>query len=417
MLYHSYEISHASITPARTFAQACQNLLSHPYNPASRTFSGRATAAYCELFVKATKRYGKPEFRLHTTEIEGRETPILEEIVLRKPFCELLHFKREGARAEARDDPKLLIVAPLSGHFATLLRGTVEAMLPEHDVYITDWVDSRKVPLSEGRFDLNDYIDYLLEFIRFLSNDGERIAVMAVCQPSVPAFAAASLMAEENDPARPASLTLLGGPIDTRLSPTKPNDLAMGKTLPWFEKNVTALVPIPHPGFMRRVYPGFIQLSGFVSINLNRHVDAALNQFRNLIKGDGDSAAAHREFYDEYLSVMDLPAEYYLQTVETVFQKHLLPRRKMTHRGRLVNPSAITDIGLMTIEGENDKITGCGQTEAALDLCDALPAAMKQHYMQPEVGHYGVFNGSRFRHGVQPRIRDFIRAHRITDGA
>jgi len=412
LLYHTYEITHASITPVRSVAQATRNLLRNPFNPASRTLTGRTTAAYCEMFVNATKRYGKPEFGLDETEIDGRMTPVVEEVVLKKPFCELLHFRRQGAAVEKRNDPKVLIVAPLSGHFATLLRGTVEAMLPEHDVYITDWIDARMVPINEGLFDLDDYIDYVIEFIHFLSQDGERVPVMAVCQPSVPALAATALMSEDGDPMRPASLTLLGGPIDTRLSPTKPNDLANKKSLNWFEKNVITLVPWPHKGVMRRVYPGFVQLSGFVSINLDRHMSAALKQFRNLIKGDGDSAASHRAFYDEYNSVMDMTAEYYLQTIDTVFQRHLMPRRMMKYRGRLVNLSEITDVALMTVEGEFDDITGCGQTEAAHGLCDRLPDELKLHYTQPKVGHYGVFNGSRFRRGIQPRIRDFIRAHR-----
>jgi len=412
MLYHTFEITHASITPARAVAQATRKLLKNPLNPCSRTLTGRTTAACCEMFVNATKRYGKPEFGLDETEIEGRPTPVVEEVVLKKPFCELLHFRRDGEHVERRSDPKLLIVAPLSGHFATLLRGTVEAMLPEHDVYITDWIDARMVPISEGRFDLDDYIDYVIEFIRLLSRDGERLAIMAVCQPSVPVMAATALMCEDGDPQRPASVTLLGGPIDTRLSPTKPNDLATSKSLPWFEKNVVTLVPWPHPGVFRRVYPGFMQLTGFVSINLDRHMDAALKQFRNLIKGDGDSAASHRAFYDEYNSVMDMTAEYYLQTIDTVFQRHLMPRRMMKYRGHLVNLSKITDVALMTIEGELDDITGCGQTEAAHALCDGLPDSLKLHYTQPKVGHYGVFNGSRYRRMIQPRIRDFIRSHR-----
>lgn len=413
MLYHAYEITHASIAPIRNVAQACRNFLRNPWNPASRSFTGRTTAAYFEMFVNATRRYGKPEFGLPETTILGQKVAVREEVVLRKPFCELLRFKRMNAPASTENDPKLLIVAPMSGHFATLLRGTVAAMMPEHDVYITDWIDARNVPISEGKFDMDDFIDYVIEFCRFLAADGERVSLMAVCQPSVPALVATALMAEDADPARPSSITLLGGPIDTRRSPTKPNDMATSKSLPWFEKNVITLVPWPNPGVLRRVYPGFLQLSGFVSINLDRHMDAALKQFRNLVKGDGESAASHREFYDEYLAVMDLTAEFYLQTIETVFQKHLLPKGELTHRGRLVRPSAIKDVALMTIEGENDDITGCGQTEAAQDLCDGLPADKKTHYLQPGVGHYGVFNGSKFRRHIQPRIRDFIRLHRM----
>jgi poly(3-hydroxybutyrate) depolymerase len=314
--------------------------------------------------------------------------------------------------AEARNDPKVLIVAPMSGHFATLLRGTVEAMLPEHDVYITDWIDARNVPLSEGAFDLQDYTDYIVEFCQFLAKDGERASVMAVCQPGVPVLVAASIMAEDNDPARPSSITLMGSPIDTRINQTEPNHLAQSRPLSWFEKNVVVMVPFPNQGFMRRVYPGFLQLSGFMSMNMDRHMDAHFDHFQHLVEGDGDSVAAHRAFYDEYLAVMDLTAEFYLQTVEAVFQKHLIPTGQYRHRGDLVDPGAIRDIGLMTVEGEKDDITGRGQTKAAQDLCVNLPEEKKFHYVQERVGHYGVFNGSRFRQHIQPKIRDFMRAQR-----
>ena len=300
----------------------------------------------------------------------------------------------------------------MSGHFATLLRGTVEAMLPEHDVYITDWIDARDVPLSAGQFDLSDYSEYVMEFCRFLAKDGERPAVMAVCQPGVPVLVSASLMAETEDEARPSSIILMGSPIDTRINQTEPNRLAQSRPLSWFEQNVIVTVPWPNMGMLRRVYPGFLQLSGFMSMNLDRHVDAHMDHFHHLVEGDGDSAAAHRAFYDEYLAVMDLTAEFYLQTVETVFQKHLIPLGQFRHRGHLIDPGAITDIGLMTIEGEKDDITGRGQTGAAQDLCVNLPGEKKMHYVQQKVGHYGVFNGSRFRHQIQPKIRDFIRARR-----
>jgi poly(3-hydroxybutyrate) depolymerase len=381
-------------------------------NPYASTIGARTMAAACEMFVNATRRYGKPEFGIETIEMEGRDIPIVEEVVLEKPFCDLLHFRRDSDAAEGRGDPKVLIIAPMSGHFATLLRGTVEAMLPEHDVYITDWIDARNVPLSEGRFDLDDYIDYLIEFCQFLGAEGERVSVMAVCQPGVPMLAAAAMMAEDNDPARPASVTLMGSPIDTAKNPKKPNDLAHQKPLNWFKQNVIVSVPFPNLGFMRRVYPGFLQLSGFMSMNLDRHVDAHVDHFRHMVEGDGDSAAAHRDFYDEYLAVMDMTEEYYLQTIERVFQKRLLAIGKFKYRGkRLVKPAAITDIALMAIEGEKDDITGLGQTEAALALCPNLPFAKKQHYIQIKVGHYGVFNGSRWRHHIQPRVREFIRSN------
>ncbi len=412
MLYHVYEFTHAAISPLRSAVQMNLQALRNPFNPFAHSIGARTTAAAFDMFLHATKRYGKPEFGISEVEVQGELVPVEEEVVLEKPFCRLLHFRRKSVLADARNDPPVLIVAPMSGHFATLLRGTVEAMLPEHEVYITDWTDARDVPLTEGRFDLADYTDYITEFCRVLAKGGERPAVMAVCQPGVPCLASASLMAEDRDPARPATLVLMGSPIDTRVSPTEPNVLATTRSLSWFEKNVIAIVPFPNRGFLRRVYPGFLQLSGFMHMNLDRHVDAHLDQFRNLVRGDGDSASAHRTFYDEYLAVMDLTAEFYLETVQKVFQDHALPRGLLRHRDRLVNPHAIEDIALMTVEGEKDDITGRGQTEAALGLTPNLPDAKKFHYTQPKVGHYGVFNGSRFRNFIRPKIRDHIRAHR-----
>ena len=412
MLYHAYEMTHAAMGPMRAAAKLSSQALQSPYNPFSMSYQARATAAACEMFVNATRRYGKPEFGIEKTEVMEETVPIVEEIVVDKPFGKLLHFKRDHPIVHARNDPKVLIVAPMSGHFATLLRGTVEAMLPEHEVYITDWVDARDVPLSNGTFDLADYSEYLIEFCQFLAKDGERPAVMAVCQPGVPVLVTASLMAEDNDASRPSSITLMGSPIDTRINQTEPNRLAQSRPLSWFEQNVIVTVPWPNMGMMRRVYPGFLQLSGFMSMNLDRHVDAHLDQFHHLIEGDGDSAAAHRAFYDEYLAVMDLTAEFYLQTVESVFQKHAIPLGRFKHRDRLIKPGSITDIGLMTVEGEKDDITGRGQTAAAQDLCVNLPGEKKMHYVQQKVGHYGVFNGSRFRAHIQPKIRNFIRAQR-----
>ena len=412
MLYHAYEMTHAAMRPMRTAAIMGQHALQNPMNPFSDWYPAKATAAAFEMFIDATRRYGKPEFNINETEVMGEPVPVIERVALEKPFGNLLHFRRDHPIIDARNDPKVLIVAPMSGHFATLLRGTVEAMLPEHEVYITDWADARNVPLSDGNFDLADYSDYIREFCHYLAQDGERPAVMAVCQPGVPVLVTASLMAEDGDPARPSSVTLMGSPIDTRINQTEPNRLAQSRPLSWFEQNVVVLVPWPNPGMMRRVYPGFLQLSGFMQMNLDRHMDAHFDHFHHLIEGDGDSAAAHRSFYDEYLAVMDLTAEFYLQTVETVFQKHLIPRGEFTHRGHLVDPGAITDIGMMTVEGEKDDITGRGQTHAALDLCVNLADEKKHHYVQSTVGHYGVFNGSRFRRHIQPRIRDFIRAQR-----
>jgi poly(3-hydroxybutyrate) depolymerase len=304
--------------------------------------------------------------------------------------------------------PKVLIVAPMSGHYPTLLRGTVEAFLPQHDVYITEWVDARMVPLSQGRFDLDDYIDYVISMLHRLGGDCH---VIAVCQPSVPVLAAVALMEAKNDPHVPHSMILMGGPIDTREKPTAVNRLAEERGIDWFRRNVIARVPFPHPGFMREVYPGFLQLTGFISMNLDRHLDAHRQMFEHLVSGDGDSADKHREFYDEYLAVMDLAAEFYLQTVETVFIRHALPKGEMTHRGTKVDPSRIHRVALLTIEGEHDDISGLGQTQAAHRLCTSIPADKKVHYMQRSVGHYGVFNGSRFRAEIAPRISDFIRTH------
>lgn len=412
MLYHAYEMTHAAISPMRAAARVGREVIRNPLNPMAETYGSRAVSAALEMFINATRRYGKPDFEIETTVVDGYDTPVVEEVVWSSPFCNLLHFRRDTAAAEARGDQKVLMIAPMSGHFATLLRGTVEAMLPQHDVFITDWVDARDVPVSMGEFDLDDYADHLREMIEFLARDGERVAVMAVCQPGIPAMVATSLMAMDGDPRRPASLVMMGSPIDTACNPKQPNELAQRRPLSWFENNVVVRVPWPNRGFMRRVYPGFLQLSSFLAMNLDRHVDAHLNQFQNLVRGDGDSAEQHRRFYDEYLAVMDLTGEFYLQTVERVFQKRLLAVGAYRHRDRLVKPAAIRDVAIMTIEGEKDDITGLGQTGAAHGLTPGLPDAMRVHYVARGVGHYGVFNGSKWRNMIQPRVRDFIAAHR-----
>jgi poly(3-hydroxybutyrate) depolymerase len=327
-------------------------------------------------------------------------TPVWE-----RPFCRLLHFERVLKSSPRRPQPKVVLVAPMSGHYATLLRGTVEAFLPNHDVYITEWVDARLVPLAEGGFDLDDYIDYVISILHALGGDCH---LVAVCQPSVPVLAAIARMEAERDPYVPHSITLMGGPIDTRVNPTAVNKLAEDRGVDWFRRNVITKVPFPHPGVMRDVYPGFLQLNGFVSMNLDRHLKAHRDLFTHLVEGDGDSAQKHREFYDEYLAVMDLTAEFYLQTVETVFIRHALPKGEMTHRGVLVDPSKIKRVALMTVEGEHDDISGVGQTEAAHHLCVNIPPEQKAHYLANGVGHYGVFNGSRFRADIAPRIADFI---------
>ena len=403
--YWLYEMSHAALNPARAFADAGRLFFKNPANPWSHTAAGKATSAAFELFERSTRRYTKPEWNVDSTLVGAERVPVHIATVWERPFCRLLHFERAFEHPLRRPQPRLLIVAPMSGHYPTLLRGTVEGFLPNHDVYITDWVDARMVPLSQGSFDLDDYIDYLISMLHLLGGDCHMVAV---CQPSVPVLAAVARMEAEGDPHVPHSMVLMGGPIDTRVNPTAVNTLAERRGADWFRRNVITKVPFPNPGFMRDVYPGFLQLHGFVSMNLERHLEAHRNLFLNLVKGDGDSAQKHREFYDEYLAVMDLCAEFYLQTVETVFVRHDLPQGRMTHRGIRIDPGKIRRVALMTVEGENDDISGVGQTEAAHRLCVNIPADRKTHWLQPNVGHYGVFNGSRFRAEIAPRIADFV---------
>ncbi len=404
-LYWFYEMIHAALSPTRAWAEATRLFYKNPVNPLSHAPFGKSMAAAAEVFERATRRYAQPEWGIESTSVGGEHVPVQITTVWEQPFCRLLHFNRLFEHAPRAPQPRVLIVAPLSGHYATLLRGTVEAFLPQHDVYITEWVDARMVPLAEGRFDLDDYIDYVAAILRRLGGDTH---VIAVCQPSVPVLAAVALMEAQNDPDVPRSMILMGGPIDARCKPTKVNKLAQERGVDWFRHHVITKVPFPNPGVMRDVYPGFLQLHGFVSMNLGRHIQAHRDLFQHLVEGDGDSAQTHREFYDEYLAVMDLAAEYYLQTVETVFVRHALPKGEMTHRGERVDPSRIRRVALMTVEGEHDDISGLGQTEAAHWLCDHIPADRKTHYLARGVGHYGVFNGSRFRAEIAPRIADFI---------
>jgi poly(3-hydroxybutyrate) depolymerase len=404
-LYWFYEMSHAALNPTRAWADATRLFFKNPINPLSFTTYGKSVAAACELFERSTRRYRRPEWRISSTLVGGERVPVVPKVIWQRPFCRLLHFERTFERTPQRPQPRLLIVAPLSGHYPTLLRGTVEAFLPNHEVYITDWVDARTVPVTDGPFDLDDYIDYLISMLHALGGD---VHVIAVCQPSVPVLAAAALMEADDDPYLPTSMVLMGGPIDTRVNPTVVNQLAQQRGTDWFRRHVITKVPFPNPGFMRDVYPGFLQLNGFMSMNLDRHIEAHKQLFMHLVRGDGDSAAKHKEFYDEYLAVMDLAAEYYLQTVETVFVRHDLPNGRMTHRGRPVDPRRIRQVALLTIEGEHDDISGVGQTEAAHRLCSSIPADRHAHWLQPGVGHYGVFNGSRFRAEIAPRIADFV---------
>ena len=413
MLYHLYELNQAALSPARAAADAYRLLFRNPLNPASYTALGRSAAAALELFERTTRRYRKPVWGIDQTKVKGREVAVRERILVSKPFCKLVHFERDVSAWRRHKDPRLLVVAPMAGHFSTLLRGTVRDILPHYDVYVTEWQDARYVPRAEGPFDLDVYIDYIIEFLRVFRGN---VHVMAVCQPTVPVFAAVALMEAMGDRAAPRSMILMAGPIDARQNPTAVNRFAEGRTVDWFQRNVITQVPWPYPGVMRMVYPGFLQLSGFMGMNFDRHVTAHRDLFHNLIKGDGGSADKHREFYDEFLAVMDLTAEYYLQTIETVFLEHRLPKGQMIHRNRLVDPAKIQKVALMTVEGEMDDISGIGQTFAAQNLCTNLADSSRAHHLQPGVGHYGVFNGSRFRTEIAPKIRSFIGKHQRRKG-
>ncbi|MCW6535172.1 polyhydroxyalkanoate depolymerase [Sphingomonas lycopersici] len=404
MLYDAYEIQRSMLASASALANFGAGMLQNPANPFAYFGGGTVMASALEVFAHAAAPRGKPAFGLDRTTVDGREVEVVEEIVLQKPFGQLKRFARKGVKG----GPKLLIVAPMSGHYATLLRGTVERMLPTCDVYITDWRDAKLVPLAEGFFDLDDYIDYLVEFMEAIGPGGH---MLAVCQPSVPCYAAAALMSADKNPCRPKTLTMMGGPIDTREAPTAVNELATQRPHAWFRQNVIATVPVVYPGGGRRVYPGFLQLTGFMSMNLGNHMMSHWEMFKHLVRGDGESAEATKDFYDEYRSVCDMTEEFYLQTIDVVFQEHKLPRGLMTHRGRPIDLSAITDIGLLAIEGECDDISGIGQTKAALTLAKKLPAAKKRYLLAEGVGHYGIFNGSKWRNRIAPVVEEWIAAN------
>ncbi len=403
MLYSAYELQRNWLAGAGAMASLGAEMLQSPASPWAH-FGGPVMGSALEVFAHAASTRGKPAFGLTETIVGGETVAVREEIVLQKPFGQLKRFVREGVE----DGPKLLIVAPMSGHYATLLRGTVERMLPRHDVYITDWRDARAVPLSQGRFDLDDYVDYLIEFLELL---GPGAHMLAVCQPSVPCYAAACLMSAADNPARPRTLTLMGGPIDTRKAPTSVNTLATERPHAWFAQNVIATVPVSYPGAGRRVYPGFLQLTGFLSMNLGNHLNSHWEMFKHLVAGDDESADSTKAFYDEYRSVCDMTAEFYLQTIDVVFQHHLLPKGEMMHRGTRVDPSAIHDIALLAIEGERDDISGLGQTKAALDIATGLADANKRYFMAPGAGHYGIFNGSKWRTQIAPIVEEWIATH------
>jgi poly(3-hydroxybutyrate) depolymerase len=410
MLYALHEYAYYTASPLRLAARMARDFWGSPANPASETQLGRTMYAAADLFSNLTRRYAKPEWNIDSVEIEGHEVKVREVAAWSSPWCRMLHFARDRSdlRRAGRTafDPPVLIVAPLSGHYATLLRGTVREFLKDHEVYVADWTNAREVPVLEGRFDFYDYIRHVREMLTAI---GPGAHVVAVCQPGPPVLAACSLMAEDKDPCRPKSMTYMGSPIDARLAPTAVNKLAEDKPFAWFKSNMIHTVPPPYPGVGRRVFPGFVQLYSFMSMNEERHVDAHWNYFRDLVKGDGDGAAKHLEFYDEYLAVLDMTEEFYLQTIDIVFQDHLLPRGLLFYKDRPVRPGAVADIALMTVEGENDDISGVGQTQAAHKVCPNIPDDKRQLYVAPKVGHYGVFNGRRFSEDIYPRVRGFIR--------
>ena len=405
MLYHAYELQRAWLTGVSAWASIGSELMANPRFPMGYMGLGPMASSALEVFAHATQPRGKPTFGIDAVTVDGHPRAVTEAIVLNRPFGDLRRFTHD---ALASDAPKVLIVAPMSGHFATLLRGTVERMVQGCEVYITDWADARQVPTREGRFDLDDYIDYLVDYLEFI---GEGTHVIAVCQPSVPALAATAVMNAARHPARPATLTMMGGPIDTRCSPTSVNDLAMERPIAWFRQNVIATVPMQYPGAGRRVYPGFLQLAGFMSMNLGNHLMSHYEMFKHLTVGDEASADATKAFYDEYRSVCDMTAEFYLQTVEEVFQKHSLPNGTFVHRGKAVDLGAIRDTAILAIEGERDDISGIGQTKAALDLATGLPKTKKQYLLAEGAGHYGIFNGSRWRDKIAPVVEGFIERH------
>ena len=409
MLYDAYELQRSMLSGASAMAQFGAGWMQSPANPLSYIGGGSVIGSALEVFAHASAPRGKPAFGLDETVVDGRPVAVHEEVALRLPFGQLKHFVREGVQG----GPKLLIVAPMSGHYATLLRGTVERMLTSADVYITDWRDAKRVPLSDGHFDLDDYVDYVTRFLQVIgeAGNGEAAHVLAVCQPSVPCFAATALMCADGDRYRPKSLTMMGGPIDTREAPTTVNTLATERPFGWFENNVIATVPMSYAGAGRRVYPGFLQLSGFMSMNLGSHMISHWEMFKHLVKGDGAGAKATQDFYEEYRSVCDMTAEFYLQTIDLVFQTHALPKGQMTHRGRRVDPAEIRDVGLLAIEGERDDISGLGQTKAALTLARELPAGKKKYLMAEGVGHYGIFHGSKWRDHIAPVMEKWIEAN------
>jgi poly(3-hydroxybutyrate) depolymerase len=417
MLYQLYEAQRAMMSPFAEFASASAKLYTHPLSPFAHAPMAQRMAAGLDLMHRLAKEYEKPEFGIQGVNVGGIDVAVQEQVAVHKPFCRLLRFKRftdnPEALARMKNQPTVLVVAPLSGHHATLLRDTVRSLLQDHKVFITDWTDARMVPVEAGPFHLDDYIAYVQEFIRHIGAD---MHVMSVCQPTVPVLAAVSLMASSGE-ATPRTMTMMGGPIDARRSPTAVNNLATNKSHDWFENNVIYRVPLNFPGAGRRVYPGFLQHTGFVAMNPDRHLSSHYDYFLDLIRGDEGSAESHRQFYDEYNAVLDMPAEYYLDTIRTVFQEFALVNGTWDVGGQLVRPQDIRSTALLTVEGELDDISGAGQTRAAHDLCTGVPADRRFHYDVPGAGHYGIFSGRRWREMVYPRVRDFISSHRAQHSA
>ena len=408
MLYDAYEVQRSLMASASRLAGLGAGWLNNPANPLSYSSMSPLVAAVLDVFAHASASRGKPEFGIETVMVGKREVAVDEDIALRKAFGQLKHFRK----AEVEGQEPMLIVAPMSGHYATLQRGTVERLLPQQDVFITDWRDAKLVPVEEGGFDLDDYVDYLIAFCETVfERTGKRPHMLAVCQPSVPAFAATALMNGDRNPARPKTLTMMGGPIDTREAPTAVNTLATQRPHAWFQQNALATVPMIYPGAGRKVYPGFLQLAGFMTMNLGDHLTSHWELFKHLVEGDEESADATRDFYEEYRSVCDMTAEFYLQTVDVVFQRHLLPKGEYMHRGKRVDPAAIKDTALLAIEGERDDISGLGQTRAALDLATKLAPGKKQYLMARDVGHYGIFNGRKWRERIAPVVEKFVAAN------
>ena len=408
MLYQLYETQRAMMAPFSEFASASSKLYNHPLSPFAQGPLAQRISASFGLAHRLAKEYEKPKFEITGAEVDGVQVAVQEQVAVEKPFCRLLRFKRftddPTALADMKTQPPVLVVAPLSGHHSTLLRDTVKCLLQHHKVYITDWTDARMVPLDKGPFHLDDYVAYIEEFIRHV---GPEVNVISVCQPTVPVLAAVSLMASRGE-FTPRTLTMMGGPIDARKSPTAVNNLAMNKSLDWFEHNVIYRVPHNYPGATRRVYPGFLQHTGFVAMNPDRHMSSHYDYFLDLVRGDEESAEGHRQFYDEYNAVLDMPAEYYLDTIKTVFQDFALVEGNWHVGDALVRPADITTSALLTIEGELDDISGAGQTRAAHDLCTGIPKTRQFHYDALGAGHYGIFSGRRWREQVYPEVREFI---------